>query len=425
MVSKLKQLRKNLELLVLAGVLTIGSTGCNKTSENETTQITTQVTTEESTISTEMVVEDTYDFKEISNIIDNNNNLTDEEKTFIKQLQFVFDENHEYMDLDMIKERLSTLEINYSNNESLEGSSDTRGYYSPSKNKIMIYGCNDMKDADIDKFVHEFLHVLQKQSNDFTMELSNEFFSREVVRRLYDEKIVTDEQINKISEIVVEDFNEAKIYGRGYNDYMPLYYTIAELSSEKYLREYQFGCDTKSLIMGIAYKEGVILSSTEAESFIKCLNDSRIYNKETHTYDLISKFDQGDVIEECYNYLDFYFLEKYGHNIKDDLKVAILYYDCRQLGTIIGGSYSPYESEEYDILSNQMIEEAKKQIGEEATTFGLRRTVTPRTYLSKDHLDTSITFNSVPYVTIEIDDNFCNNFKNKLSESNKPLVYEP
>lgn len=361
--------------------------------------------------------EQDYDFKEIEKALDDNENLTEEEKNFIKQLKFVFDDNYKYMNINDIIERLSTLKIEYIQDME-EINSNVRGYYTRSINKIVVLGCNDFESTDINVFVHEFLHVLQNPSKDFTRELSNEFFTREIVRKLYDDKIISEEKINKISGGI----GEPKIYGKGYNDYMCLYYTLAELVDEETLRKYQFNCDIKTLVKGVSDTNGRIIPQDEIHNFINYLNNSRIYNEKTNMYEPSASFEVENIIQECYNSLNYYFVEKYGYNISDDLRVSILYYDRSSNSFFVTASYNPYDSREDEILEEQCLEYAESLIGENARMVGFLRTVTPRTYLSDDHLNPEFTFNSPSYITIEIDDKFIHEFNNRLSESNKVLT---
>ena len=419
---KNKLLRKKLLLLYLLGSMSLFN-GCSHNQEELTKQpvITTEATTE---TTTEAVIEEPrYKYEEIEEIIDNNKNIDDDAKAFIKNMKFIFDENYQYMDLDSVKESLTNLQIKYSN----ESMGNTGGYYSRRNNELVCLNCTSFEDVDINVFVHEFLHVLQKPSNDFTRELSNEFFARETVRRLYEENIITDEQIYKVSDITSQeiDMGYPIKYGNGYEKYMPLYYSLAEIIDENKLRKYEFNCDISDLITGVAITDEHLLSTVEIESFIKCLNDSRILNEKTHMYELANAFDEGDIITECAEYLNYYFVEKLGHEIKDDVKVAILFYGNPVNGIFVSGTYEPYDYETNLVLENLIIDEASKQIGDEATQFGFNRTIIPRTYLSNKHKNPTINFNSPKMVTVEIDDNFSNEFNKRINEYSKTLNLKP
>lgn len=418
--TKLIQLKRKLEVLALAGSLALGAAGCGKTNEDIEKPVFTpglqmEMTTSENIDSVE---ENKYSFVEISEIIDSNNNLTNEEKKFIKELKFVFDDNHEYMDLDMIKERLSTLKINYSE-EACETDSTIGGTYAYNENIITIYYSKDFDSSNMNTFVHEFLHVLQKDFYSYTSELSNELFSRETVRRLYEDGKLTEKQISIMYDSQCHPKNIKK--GTGYEPFIALYYLVAEISPEENLREYQFGSDILSLEVGLASGSNQVLPEEPAKNFINCINNSKLFKRNEGYYEKLS--DVQNTVEECAEYLDYYYVEKYGHSFKEDIDVSILFYGYT---STLGQTYTPYsdDSNEYISLEEQLIEEAQKQVGEDAKFFGFHRTINPKTYLSKRHLHPVITFNSLPFVAIEIDDEFKNQYNNKLSKKQKSLTLE-
>ncbi len=354
--------------------------------------------------------EQTYNYEEIENIINNNSSLTEDEKNFIKKLKFVFDDNNKYMDLDLIKERLSSIKFEYIGDYDVDS---IGGLYYSNNNTITIIDATNINDAPIDVVVHEFLHSLQERnSHDFTVELSNEFFSREIVRKLYEDGL-----IDETEELKTNNF------GDGYNDYMCLYNTLAELVDEETLRKYQFLCDKNTLIKGVSYTENGILPQERIEYFIELLNNSRVYNEEENIYVPFNNYDLNDVLIECFDSLDYYFVEKYGYNIKDNFKVSIYFMDRRSISIFNVSGIGVLNDEEYDVLDEMMIEKAQDEFGENATMFGAIRTVTPRTFLSDDHLNTTITFNSPAYTTVEIDDTFIDDFNNRLSEKNNTLSH--
>lgn len=52
-----------------------------------------------------------YNFEDIKKAIKNNPKLTEEEKKFLYKLEFVFDEDNQYRDLDMISFNISEVNI--------------------------------------------------------------------------------------------------------------------------------------------------------------------------------------------------------------------------------------------------------------------------------------------------------------------------
>ena len=349
--------------------------------------------------------EQDYDFSMIEDVLDSNTTLTDEEKAFIKQMRSVFDENHEYMDIEMVKERLSTLKINYDPN----ARENYGGVYNARDNEITLYNCTNFGDCTKSNFIHEFLHVLQQPSNDFLKELSNEFFSRETVRKLYDAGVISEDDLK------TKNYTIVPLFGNGYDDYMPTYYVLAELLDEATLRKYQFGCDTNTIIKGLSYDNDKIINQENAYAFIADINSARVYNEETHMFDLVSTFEKGEVIAKCYNDLNYYYKLRKGYEIKDDLQVTINYYEQPTLSTMMTDPFSPYTAEEKKLLESLLVETANEQGDVEDSKFGFYRVVVPRTYLSNDHINPTISFNSLNSIpTVEITEELAKDFQESI-----------
>lgn len=187
--------------------------------------------------------ENNYSWEKIKQAIESNPNLSGEEKAFLYKLQFVFDENHQYMNLDMVIARLETLEIKYIAGYDKE-SNGSKGLYNSNDNKIKYYYVNSFKEVNINVFLHEFFHVLQGSSSRFLKELSNEVFTREVIRRLH-----TMGELDEFNIMIKTD--EVYNYGDGYDDYIFIYYYLAELFSQEDLQRYQFECDENYLISSL------------------------------------------------------------------------------------------------------------------------------------------------------------------------------
>ena len=356
--------------------------------------------------------EQTYDYSEIEEIINNNPYLSDSEKGFIKDLKFVFDENHDYIMLDLIKERLASLKIVYH-----EGSnSGNDGNYDRNNNVINLYESTCFEDTRIDCLLHEFLHVLQAYSSiDFTMELSNEFFSRETLRRLYDEGKISNE---RLIDICVENYDlSVKIFGSGYNTYMPLYYTLAEVVDVDTLRKYQFGCNINTLCKGIVENGDESLDINDFYAFMDILNNQRVYDEKTHSFNPVETLNASASIGECYKHLDYYYMGKHGHSIKEDLNVSLLYFDRPN-----SSKYSDYSDEERHILDDLLFEYGVNQHGDEAQMVGLVTFAIPRTYLSDQHPTPYYIYNSPPWVTVELNEELNNEFHRRLKESQKSLM---
>lgn len=192
---------------------TLALTGCNSNNnEVPLTNVAEDFTYEDTDVESINVIksdlENTkYDYNVILSAIDSNSNLNDMEKEFLKNLKFVFDENYKYMALGLIESRIENLKINYN-----EFSNDSiGGKYDGAANEINMYECKNFEDCNKCDLLHEIMHIFQFETDyGMTSELSNEFFSREVMRRLYENNIISEE------ELLNNTNSEFLKFGRGY-----------------------------------------------------------------------------------------------------------------------------------------------------------------------------------------------------------------
>lgn len=191
-----------------------------------------------------------FNYNEIESIINNNKNLSDEEKNFINKMKFVFEQNYTYMDIDLIKERLSSLKINYDKMQV-----NINGMYDASNNEI-TFNAESFENLNKCTFIHEFLHVLQNNSKNFIGELSNEFFARETLIYMYNNKLI--DGYNLLNPVTKDLFNQNKLeapktdadmlyyiywdngFSSGYSQYISFYYAIANILPMETLREFEF-----------------------------------------------------------------------------------------------------------------------------------------------------------------------------------------
>lgn len=285
-----------------------------------------------------------YNFEDIKNILENNPHLSQEEKDLICKLQFVFDEYHSFMDLEVIRERLVTLSIDYQK----EFFSSTGGYYDYVNNKLVL-NAENFEEISKGKFLHEFFHVLQKEVRGygyFSCELSNEFFTREVLLRLYKEGILGKEEFihpyyknaYKNDNLQIDSENEwlnfinmNSGFGEGYSDYMSIYYVLAQIVPKETLLSYQFNpLQTEELkrallrIVGNTNSEEIERSN----NLINSINDLREYDTENNSYVYLK--DDGNIFAE----LDYYYKIAKGKSISEDflLCVQLCDMDCQDFG---------------------------------------------------------------------------------------------
>ncbi len=381
---------------------------------NETTPSTENIIIEE-TIPEESVVEETvpeetqvdeiiyiYDFKDVEEAIDRNPNLTEEEKNIIKSTKFIYDENYMYMDMELVLSRLETLKIIYDYNFE---NRYTQGTYSITDNVIKLR--NKTIRGALQEFIHEYLHMLQISHNSFLMELSNQFFTNEVIMRLHNDKLIEDyyfyDNLENKRIINGKDYTQYSdsekynllcrdsVFERGYMGYAGIYYVLAELLPEEVLRAYQFDPgNLEILVTGLEQIE-------PNKDFYKAINllvsigEIRKYNYETLNWEYASDIGTQYVLLN-----DFYKSVK-GENIIDNPE--LLFFFMIDDTSIID--------------KEELVGEEYKILNEFARTYNdkFKIMILPKTYLSDIRSNSVIVYKeeqliNSPVSFVPIDENF-------------------
>lgn len=272
-----------------------------------------------------------YNFDNLKANIDDNPNLSDEAKDLIKATQFVFDEYHEHMDIDLISSRLKTLEMEFQKNHK---NKDVSSYYSQSENKI-TYGFDNLDDTPLEEFYHEFFHVLQDGRIPFTGELSNSFFTKNVILRLYLEGKLPKERF--LLHSWAKDVKEKTLvlnteqdwlymilagngFEAGYGSYIGIFYILAEIMPKETLSKYQFNPSLNETLKSalIAIDPDRTTALDRANTLINSINDLREYDPSTNQY---TYYTDG---VEIFATLDYYYELKTGRTISEDVEMMAI-----------------------------------------------------------------------------------------------------
>lgn len=251
-----------------------------------------------------------YNYNEIKRAIDVNPHLSDEEKQLLYNMKFVFDENNQYMNLDMVIERLRTLETEYSSNFDEKWN----GCYHSNKNLVQIKA-DSFEEADISVIVHEFLHVLQSPSSGYTVELSNELCTQEVLRRLEKEQLLGDHHIKYLNGT-----------DSSYDRHLYLYQVLAETIPNEAIRNYQFSCDKNILAsaLGKIDPESSKNEKGRAYQLIENFNDMK---EDYDKYAESNNFSNSEILpseKDCQDKLNYYYKKQKGIDIAQDVNCFFL-----------------------------------------------------------------------------------------------------
>lgn len=300
----------------------------------------------------------------VENAIQNNPNLTDEEKAFLANLGSVVEENLDYISIDDVLDNLKELRISYvEESKNNDNSNYTLGEYRPcgsEKNSITIYHSTGFSDASKNVIMHEVVHSFSCESTltnlptpfgevaylvdtssvfriNILEELANELFGREYLCYL------TDENITYV----------------GYDTFMPLMYALCEIIDPEVIREYKFTHDASGLIKALESIDGDV---DKAYSFLTAFTTlsmyhSNVYNNQSEE-NILLYYNKA---QDMYRTVQYYYKLKHGITIESDIVTSLYFY-----GTIYSNETISKNVKEYFNLTNHD-----------------RLSITPRSYLAK------------------------------------------
>ena len=240
----------------------------------------------------------------LTTAVNNNKNLNSDEKLFIVNNIPVFVEYKDYIDVNYLKDKLSTLKIVYKKNgDGSNGNVRTKGEYNHFTNIITFYNAKSIEKVEPATFTHELFHVMQKthyrDRNEYLIETVNTIFNENNTERqektLYSNYFIFTKML--IEVIGNEPFNKFQ----GYTTHEPIVDALVEI------------CGTKK----------------DACELLDNLNEyKRLYDKMSndfvHSKRYIDKL--GKIKKDIIKRISIYYEKKYGFSMENDL-IMLYYYD--------------------------------------------------------------------------------------------------
>ena len=115
--------------------------------------------------STEEINKEAFDFSKVIDAINNNLNLSEQEKNKILANRTIFEDNFDYYDINVLTETLKTLKIKYVH-DIYASNKNIKGTYNNNDNLITFYTASSLDDVTDDLFTHEFSHLFQSLTLD-------------------------------------------------------------------------------------------------------------------------------------------------------------------------------------------------------------------------------------------------------------------
>ena len=240
----------------------------------------------------------------LTTAVNNNKNLNSDEKLFIVNNIPVFVEYKDYIDVNYLKDKLSTLKIVYKKTgDGSNGNVRTKGEYNHFTNIITFYNAKSIEKVEPATFTHELFHVMQKthyrDRNEYLIETVNTIFNENNTERqektLYSNYFVFTKML--IEVIGNEPFNKFQ----GYTTHEPIVDALVEI------------CGTK--------KDACVLLDNLNE--YKRLYD-KMSNDFVHSKRYIDKL--GKIKKDIIKRISIYYEKKYGFSMENDL-IMLYYYD--------------------------------------------------------------------------------------------------
>ena len=233
--------------------------------------------------------------------VNKNAQLSDNNKSFIiDNLIPEIEENKEYIDLKIVRNRLENLKIE-TNNDAKMISLGAVAKYNSVFNIINFYGLNkdvDFKNVDKTIYFHELNHVLSignmnsamskvnlNESNIFS-ELINELFSREYY---------------------------SKEKSLGYEEQMKYIYVLAEILPEDVLRNYSFNNIEVLLVNGLLEIDNNISKAYELIDLIDNVQDKE--NQDSKNY------------KQIHDLLEYFYEKKTGKKLITNMNILAYLYE--------------------------------------------------------------------------------------------------
>lgn len=241
-------------------------------------------------------------FSDISVALSNNSNVDSDFKEFFNKLDFAFDDNMEYFDSSIL-DKIGSLKVEYDFESDI--GNYVNGQYYPVDNKIVYYNAKYFNEVDPNTALHEIGHVFQSvYTSNICFELSNEVWTREVLRKMVDDGLIS-------SDLFEKDARGNIVYEDGYTDKLFLYYYLMELMSKDSINKFQWKPNDFDLVSSLADMNNNYEVSL-AHEILELVDECRSIGYLT---------SDNEKVVELKEKLNYFYNKKYGFNLENDINV--------------------------------------------------------------------------------------------------------
>lgn len=269
------------------------------------------VQSEQTTTQTVTVVEPTatpkidFSLEKLTDALNQNPNLSEEEKAYIFDQFDILIENPDYVDMNLTIQKLLTLTIEYSNEIVL----GVGAVYYPGENKIVVYQTNSLRSCDKMKISHELFHFLSNAYGSLGISITE-----------------------GMTELLSAEKNASM--ETAYYEQCEYVRMLAEIIGPEPLKAFYLSGNIECIVKALTK---IILDDDAAYYFLSSLDDALTYEEDYSFGWQNSDFDTTDLSKEellsaietnkkFIGYtLDNYFYAVKGYHMQEDLIMRIYY----------------------------------------------------------------------------------------------------
>lgn len=267
---------------------------------------------------------------QIMDILNNNKNLTRDDKKFVESIKHYFKDNDKYYDMDTVKYNLENLKIVYDRyNQSKYNMPNTvNGIYDKNENQIVIFttGRYDGSSKTKRLLLHELLHAI-----------SNGGFKQE---NLALTEGITEMNACEYTKTASTVYTEEQTYVR----------ILCELIGEESVKKAYYTGNLEIIIRDLKKIAG---TRDEAVKFLSLFNDQSIQRGLTYSKNKTISKDAYKSLEiinpELTNYIKFYYENKYLDSISNN-RLMLAYLDSINLTNNLGNP--DYDKDDIIIINS-------------------------------------------------------------------------
>lgn len=284
-------------------------------------------TSKDAKATSEDTAKEAFNFDDIVKAVNDNPNLTQEEKDMMLSSKKIYEDNYGYYNYGNLLNLLNTIKVNY-----IPEIDKLAGTYNPLTNVMTIYGGTCFEEIDKTAFTHEFSHMIQNTNPECGTSFWNEGIN----------SIANNEYYNNMNNDSSYSFQRNVIYA------------LDLIIGDELFRKYYTNNDVNAIVSEL-YK--IYPDEEKANGFMalvdyyQCLFYSRLYSDSftRSDYDILSEETVNSILQD----LTFYYETKYKRSVESDL-VMLFFVNNNLFNEKIANMYGVPFSDVYYVTLDDM-----------------------------------------------------------------------